>query len=183
MPEERDERDRGQEEEDAVWQQLVASFDDEPAEDASWPEAEGLAEDDDFRDDDAGDDDALGFDNGVNTTRSIVIATGPVHKPSDTGPRELGPRDFEPDEEDEGHFVPPPPPPLPKLDTTSKFAWLAVLGGPLLLFVMVLLRQEITWWMTTLGVGGFLGGFATLVARMGNGDEDEDDDPHGGAVV
>ena len=23
-----------------------------------------------------------------------------------------------------------------------------------------------TWWLTTLGIGGFLGGFATLVARM-----------------
>ncbi|MFC0597143.1 hypothetical protein [Streptomyces palmae] len=102
-----------------------------------------------------------------------------------------GPRDWQPaepseddfDETDEGHFVPPDPP-LPQLDITARFAWLAVLGGPLLLLVVVLFRLEMTWWMATLGVGGFLGGFATLVMRMKSGDdEDEDEDPGRGAVV
>ncbi|WP_329386543.1 hypothetical protein OG625_28125 [Streptomyces sp. NBC_01351] len=94
-----------------------------------------------------------------------------------------GPRDHTPPEskEDEGHFVPPEPE-LPEADTTSKFAWLAVVGGPVLLLLAVLLQWEMTWWLTTLGVGGFLGGFATLVARMAQGDED-DDDPGRGAVV
>ncbi|GFH35068.1 hypothetical protein [Streptomyces pacificus] len=101
-----------------------------------------------------------------------------------------GPRDYtiaEPsgegsDDGDEGHFVPPEPPPLPEADTTAKFAWLAVIGGPVLLLFAVILRWDMTWWLTTLGVGGFLGGFATLVARMSHGD-DEDDDPGRGAVV
>ncbi|MEV0227305.1 hypothetical protein [Streptomyces sp. NPDC050704] len=102
-----------------------------------------------------------------------------------------GPRDYttpEPveedfDEDDEGHFVPPEPPPLPAADTTAKFAWLAVIGGPILLLLAVLLGWDMTWWLATVGIGGFLGGFATLVARMG-GDEDEDeDDPGRGAVV
>lgn len=84
--------------------------------------------------------------------------------------------------DDEGHFVPPEPPPLPEADTTTRFAWLAVLGGPLLLLLAVLLGWEMTWWLTTLGIGGFLGGFATLVARMNDGDED-DEDPGRGAVV
>ncbi|MET9698267.1 hypothetical protein ABZY31_15255 [Streptomyces sp. NPDC006529] len=84
---------------------------------------------------------------------------------------------------DEGHFVPPEPPPLPSGDPTSRFAWLAVVGGPLLLLVAVLLQWEMTWWLTTLGIGGFLGGFATLVARMASGDDDEDDHPGRGAVV
>ncbi|KOG86630.1 membrane protein, partial [Streptomyces varsoviensis] len=43
--------------------------------------------------------------------------------------------------------------------------------------------QELTWWITTLGVGGFLGGFATLVIRMKDSDDEEDDDPGRGAVV
>ncbi|NGO49156.1 hypothetical protein [Streptomyces ureilyticus] len=102
-----------------------------------------------------------------------------------------GPRDYqapEPSEEDfdaddEGHFVPPEPPPLPAADTTAKFAWLAVLGGPLLLLLAVLLGWHMTWWLTTLGIGGFVGGFGTLVLRMHPGDEDEDDDPGRGAVV
>ncbi|MFD7141628.1 hypothetical protein [Streptomyces sp. NPDC059919] len=95
-----------------------------------------------------------------------------------------GPRDHtpaEPDEADEGHFVPPEPE-LPEADTTAKFAWLAVVGGPVLLLVAVLLQWEMTWWLTALGIGGFLGGFATLIARMSQGD-DEDDDPGRGAVV
>ncbi|MEU7012803.1 hypothetical protein [Streptomyces sp. NPDC046385] len=115
----------------------------------------------------------------------------------------LGPRDYsvaEPDEapegtkgkgrkgaedSDEGHFVPPEPPPLPEADTTTKFAWLAVVGGPVLLLLAVLLQWDMTWWLTTLCVGGFLGGFVTLVARMKHDDEDEDgfDDPGRGAVV
>ncbi|MFY4720544.1 hypothetical protein [Streptomyces sp. LaBMicrA B280] len=102
----------------------------------------------------------------------------------------VGPRDHrapEPseddfDEDDEGHFVPPEPPPLDTGDTTSKFAWLGVVGGPILLLLAVLLGWDMTWWLTTLGIGGFLGGFATLVARMRT-DEDEDDDPGRGAVV
>ncbi|WP_433855938.1 hypothetical protein [Streptomyces kronopolitis] len=102
----------------------------------------------------------------------------------------VGPRDWNAaegsdddlDESDEGHFTPPEPPPLPQADVTAKFAWIAVLGGPLLLVTMVLLQQPVTWWITLLGIGGFLGGFATLVARMKNDDED-DDLPGSGAVV
>ncbi|MFG3103210.1 hypothetical protein ACGFZL_22190 [Streptomyces sp. NPDC048182] len=102
----------------------------------------------------------------------------------------VGPRDHSPAEpsdddlgaDDEGHFVPPEPPPLPDGDTTARFAWLGVLGGPVLLLLAVLLGWEMTWWLTTLSIGGFLGGFATLVVRMRPGDE-EDDDPGRGAVV
>ncbi|MFB7596275.1 hypothetical protein [Streptomyces sp. NPDC056160] len=101
-----------------------------------------------------------------------------------------GPRDYAPDEpsdddfgsDDEGHFVPPEPPPLPDADATAKFAWLGVIGGPVLLLLAVLLGWDMTWWLTTLGIGGFVGGVATLVARMNPGDED-DDDPGRGAVV
>ncbi|POX60337.1 hypothetical protein C3492_28220 [Streptomyces sp. Ru62] len=102
----------------------------------------------------------------------------------------IGPRDYtapEPsdddfDEDDEGHFVPPEPPPLPTTDTTARFAWLGVVGGPVLLLLAVLLGWDMTWWLATLGIGGFLGGFVTLVTRMRTDDE-EDDDPGRGAVV
>lgn len=57
-----------------------------------------------------------------------------------------------------------------------------MVGGPVLLLLAVLLQWEMTWWLTTLGIGGFLGGFATLVARMAH-DDDEPDDPGRGAVV
>ncbi|MFB6808133.1 hypothetical protein [Streptomyces sp. NPDC056387] len=112
---------------------------------------------------------------------SVVFAPGVGVGANSTvaGPRDHTPA--EPDEKDEGHFVPPEPE-LPPADTTAKFAWLAVVGGPVLLLVAVLLQWDMTWWLTTLGIGGFLGGFATLVARMSQGD-DEDDDPGRGAVV
>ncbi|MFF4419468.1 hypothetical protein ACFY04_01525 [Streptomyces sp. NPDC001549] len=111
---------------------------------------------------------------------SVVFAPGVGM----SGPRDHSPAEPEDDDltpADEGHFVPPEPE-LPPADTTSKFAWLAVVGGPVLLLLAVLLQWEMTWWLTTLGIGGFLGGFATLVARMQH-DEDDDDDPGRGAVV
>ncbi|MFG3035553.1 hypothetical protein ACGFYZ_01490 [Streptomyces sp. NPDC048330] len=107
------------------------------------------------------------------------------------GVRPAGPRDYSPTEPDdgpggadEGHFVPPEPPPLPEADVTTRFAWLAVVGGPVLMLVAVLLQWDMTWWLTTLCIGGFLGGFATLVGRMKHDDDDDGfDDPGRGAVV
>ncbi|MFB7392822.1 hypothetical protein [Streptomyces sp. NPDC056191] len=107
------------------------------------------------------------------------------------GVRPAGPRDYSPAEpddgpggSDEGHFVPPEPPPLPDADVTTRFAWLAVVGGPVLMLVAVLLSWDMTWWLTTLCIGGFLGGFATLVGRMKHDDDDDGfDDPGRGAVV
>ncbi|WP_405981050.1 hypothetical protein [Streptomyces sp. NBC_00158] len=113
---------------------------------------------------------------------SITFAPGvgagvPVPTPAQ------GPRDHTPAEPaDEGHFVPPEPE-LPEADTTAKFAWLAVIGGPVLLLLAVLFQWDMTWWLTTLGIGGFLGGFATLIARMSGGEDEDDDDPGRGAVV
>ncbi|MFF4738046.1 hypothetical protein ACFY2W_19495 [Streptomyces sp. NPDC001262] len=162
--------------EEAAWQQLVAAYGEQPdPEKGLWP--------------------ATGGENAP--------AEGTATKPEPERPEQperpgsfivyapgVGPRDWTTpsapaaaEQEEEGHFVPPEPPPLPTGDVTSRFAWIAVLGGPLLLLVMVLLRQELTWWITTLGVGGFLGGFATLVLRMRDSDGDDDDDPGRGAVV
>ena len=116
--------------------------------------------------------------NGIRTVHGVVMMTDAFGDPPQPGPRDYSLAD---DDEDEGHFVPPPPPPLPQVDPVTKIAWIAVLGGPLLLFAMVLFQQPVSWWMIVLGVGGFLGGFATLVARMP--DDEDDEDPTGGAVV
>ncbi|MFF2849488.1 hypothetical protein ACFVT5_24605 [Streptomyces sp. NPDC058001] len=109
---------------------------------------------------------------------SVAFAPG-VGGPRDYTAPEPSDDDF--DSDDEGHFVPPEPPPLPAADVTAKFAWLAVLGGPLLLLLAVLFGWEMTWWLATVGIGGFLGGFGTLVMRMRP--DDDDDDPGRGAVV
>ncbi|MFI0778812.1 hypothetical protein [Streptomyces sp. NPDC021212] len=120
------------------------------------------------------------LDKGDKPVGSFIVYA-PGVGPRDWDAEEPSESDF--DETDEGHFVPPEPPPLPESDTTSRFAWLGVLGGPLLLLGVVLFRVEMTWWITTLGVGGFLGGFVTLVMRMKESDDEEDDDPGRGAVV
>jgi hypothetical protein len=159
--------------EDAAWAALVAGYDREPGPDAvaAWPEAENVP------DAPAGADPQppgpAAKDAPPPATRSIVIH-----------PVISGPRDYEPaDDDEDAHFVPPEPPPLPESDVTTKFAWIAVLGGPLLLLGFVLFQIDLTWWAVTLGIGGFLGGFGTLVARMRPGGEDDDDLPGGGAVV
>ncbi|WP_330457300.1 hypothetical protein OIB37_10580 [Streptomyces sp. NBC_00820] len=108
------------------------------------------------------------------------VSFAPGIGPRDHSAPEASEDDF--DEDDEGHFVPPEPPPLPAADTTARFAWLGVVGGPVLLLLAVLLGWEMTWWLTTAGIGGFLGGFVTLVTRMRT-DEDDDEDPGRGAVV
>lgn len=127
-------------------------------------------EQDQAADDDRGDGEQPA-DGGQGIRTFTVYAAG-------TGPRDWRPAE---DEEGEGHFVPPEPPPLPKLDTTARLAWLAVLGGPALLFGAVIFQIPMDWWMITVGVGGFLGGFGTLVARMR--DDEDFDDPGRGAIV
>lgn len=179
--------------EDAVWKAIVEGYGEEPAdppgakpfksvEDLALLEPETnetpgstsgdtknpTAPDDP---DDSGSKKALGG--------SVSFAPG-VGGPRDHAPPEASDDDLGHD--DEGHFVPPEPPPLPTADVTAKFAWLAVMGGPLLLLLAVLLGWQMTWWLTTLSIGGFLGGFGTLVSRM-KGDDEEDDDPGRGAVV
>ncbi|MFI1965505.1 hypothetical protein ACH429_15560 [Streptomyces pathocidini] len=196
--------------EDAAWAAIVAGYGKEPA-DSESPDAEsGLlggqsgdeatsqAEGCDGEGAGAGASDAENSDAGDrDAENSNAEARDAEEKPSpaDAGlpplgssvtviPALTGPRDWSiPHDEDEGHFVPPEPPPLPQGDTTAKFAWLAVLGGPLLLLLTVLLRWDMTWWITTLGIGGFLGGFATLIARMKDDDDEDHNDPGRGAVV
>ncbi|MFG2529458.1 hypothetical protein [Streptomyces sp. NPDC048516] len=146
---------------------------------AKGPEAKGPeAEDPEAEDPEK---DKAGDGKGDVLRPGSFVVFAPGIGPRNWSPSEPSDNDF--DETDEGHFTPPEPPPLPETDVTAKFAWIAVLGGPLLLVVMVLLQQPVTWWSSLLGIGGFLGGFATLVARMKNDDEDDNDLPGSGAVV
>ncbi|MEU6124322.1 hypothetical protein [Streptomyces sp. NPDC047123] len=176
--------------EDAAWRAIVAGYGEEPAdppgakpfkavEDLALLETEtnGPAGGPATKDPAGG----SGDDKGDKPLGSSVSFAPGVGGPRDYTTPEPAESDF--DADDEGHFVPPEPPPLPEADVTAKFAWLAVLGGPLLILLAVLLGWQMTWWLTTLGIGGFLGGFATLVVRMGGGDDEEDDDPGRGAVV
>ncbi|MDG4863981.1 hypothetical protein P8605_38165 [Streptomyces sp. T-3] len=173
--------------EDAAWAAIVAGYGDEPVDPPGAKPFKSV-------------EDLAGLVAEANGVKEAVDDPKPESTPDEDAPKSVagsitfapgvGPRDYEAPEasdddlgpDDEGHFVPPEPPPLPAADATAKFAWLAVIGGPVLLLLAVLLGWQMTWWLTTLGIGGFVGGFATLVMRM-QGDDEEDDDPGRGAVV
>ncbi|WP_327298116.1 hypothetical protein [Streptomyces sp. NBC_01197] len=178
--------------EEAVWAAIVAGYGEEPADPAGTKPFKSV-------------EDLALLEDGVNADRTREPETGKpdpdaapdpasgtgrplgssvVFAPGVGGPRDHSlaqPSDDDLDASDEGHFVQPDPD-LPEADVTAKFAWLAVVGGPVLLILAVVLGWDMTWWLATLGIGGFLGGFAALVMRMGPGDDDEDD-PGRGAVV
>ena len=81
---------------------------------------------------------------------------------------------------DEEGYVPPEPPPLGIGDPLSRMAWAGVLGAPLFfLFAAVFWRSAPTILVLT-AVGAFVAGFATLVARLPDRRDDDEDD---GAVV
>lgn len=87
-----------------------------------------------------------------------------------------------PPNEDDDHYVPPVPPPLPRLDPVAKGAWLALFGGPLYLLIAVMASWQVPDWAAFCAVAAFVGGFATLVVRMGDRPP-RDSGPDDGAVV
>lgn len=169
--------DRAARDEETIWAEIVASFDmDITSDDAAppWPEEEDLPR---APDDDAGKD---GQDEENGQDRSGRLPTARVIKSED---ELLDEDDLDEDDEDEdgdeGHFVPPPPPPLPSADPATKAAWLALFGGPLYLLIAAVLSWQVPGWVAFLAVAAFVGGFVTLVLRMGDDPRDPDD----GAVV
>ncbi|MEU6815192.1 hypothetical protein [Streptomyces sp. NPDC046860] len=189
--------------EDAAWRAIVAGYGDEPPdppgsrpfraiEDLAllekYPEPDGNGAGDEGEEEDESEKAGTGPEKAapagpLGSSVTFAPGVGPRdHSPAEPEGKDAG-ADGDDGEDDEGHFVPPEPPPLPVADTTAKFAWLGVVGGPVLLLLAVLLGWEMTWWLTTLSIGGFLGGFVTLVARMRTDEDDGDDGPGRGAVV
>ncbi|MGA5816442.1 hypothetical protein ACPC54_01070 [Kitasatospora sp. NPDC094028] len=173
--------ERSQAEQDEIFAALVAQFDD-PVDlnNPNWPEIENLRAQNELKG---------GYKDGDRKADPDDLADlAPQPRPRSGRPvlpaANSGPRDFELAEDgDDDHFVPPEPPPLPTGDVTSRFAWLAVLGGPALLLVDAVVWQEVSGWPAWVGITAFLGGFVTLVARMKDRDDDEPEDPNHGAVV
>ncbi|MGR6921659.1 hypothetical protein ACU635_46075 [[Actinomadura] parvosata] len=150
-----------QSDEDEVWRQIVASFNDTAERDSAdqpWPDSENLP---------------------AEPTRRVVKPSEeePAHDVSpgsldslDDGPLlDRGDGDGEGEDEDEGHFEPPPPPPLPKLDLPTKLAWVALFGGPAYLLVAAMASWHMEGWALFTAVAAFIGGFVALVVRMGDG--------------
>ncbi|GAA2578244.1 hypothetical protein SMC26_28520 [Actinomadura fulvescens] len=146
--------------EEAIWAEIVAGFDATHEGDrVPWPDQENLRDEREPADE--------GDDRTGRLPRARVIKSADEYED-----------DF-PEPDDDGHFVPPPPPPLPSADPLTKGAWIALVGGPVYLLITVVLNWEVPGWAAFLAVAAFIGGFVTLVLRMG----DEPRDPDDGAVV
>jgi len=87
-----------------------------------------------------------------------------------------------PSASDEENFVPPVPPPLPPLDPVAKGAWVGLFGGPAYLLIATMAGWAVPGWAAFLAVAAFVGGFATLVIRMGDRPP-RDSGPDDGAVL
>ncbi len=146
--------------EDAIFAEIVAGFGKTPT-DVSWPDEENLGpgNDSDDRQDSTG---------RLPTARVVYYSETPAPK-----------EDF-PEPDDEGHYEPPPPPPLPTGDPVTRLAWLCLVGGPLYILATVVFRWQSPGWAAFFAVAAFIGGFVTLVLRMGDEPRDDDDD---GAVI
>jgi len=199
--------DAGPEDDDAVFAELVAAFD-RPVDltDKAWPDREDLDLDlglglgtpgaGGLPDTGAGPGagaatagtDGRTADRGAGSGGGAGVGGGGLAgltpRAPTTSRRGNGPRDWMlADDEDDDHFVPPEPPPVPRGSTPTRLGWAAVAAAPLLLIAVTVSGMDVGGWWAVLAGLLFVGGFATLVSRLKDDRDDEDDDPHHGAVV
>jgi hypothetical protein len=92
------------------------------------------------------------------------------------------PRSYTPPEEDDEPYVPAPLSPPAGLDSISKAALAGVIGGPgYLLVASIFLHWTISAEAALIAVAAFVGGFVTLVVKLGDRPSRDDDDD--GAVL
>lgn len=147
-----------QSDEDEVWRQIVASFNDTAERDSAdqpWPDSENVPVEQARR--------------VVKPSEAEMDAAAEARGDAGAAAEDTGDAPTPDGEEDEGHFVPPPPPPLPKLDVVTKVAWVALFGGPAYLLVAAMAGWRMEGWVLFTAVAAFIGGFVALVVRMGDG--------------
>lgn len=92
------------------------------------------------------------------------------------------PRSYTPPEENDEQYIPAPLPPPARLDPISKAAVAGVVGGPgYLLVASVFLHWSVSPTAAFVAVAAFIGGFVTLVVKLGDRPRRGDDDD--GAVL
>jgi hypothetical protein len=172
--------------EEAAWRELIEHYTAPAVPDRGetpWPERENLEPPSGGRqapDPGPDTDPALGGGLADDTDPALAIDFGP-----DLGARIVRPArptPPPPDDDDDDHFIPPPPPPLPRLDPVAKGAWIALFGGPGYLLLAIMIGWYVPGWAAFCAVGAFIGGFATLVLRMGDRPP-SDSGPDDGAVL
>jgi hypothetical protein len=162
---------------EAAWRDLVARFDAPaaPAADvaAPWPAAE------DVPDQEATPaDPSTAPDQPAQRPAGIIVPIDRTRVIKPAG----DPRSYSPPEEEDEPYVPEPLPPPAKLDAATKAAWAGVIGGPgYLLIATIVLHWTISGVSAFAAVAAFVGGFVTLVIKLGDHSRGDDDD--NGAVL
>jgi hypothetical protein len=87
-----------------------------------------------------------------------------------------------PEPPDDDHFVPPDPPWQRADNPVTRYGWIALLGGCLLLLVPALIGATLSSGWLLIAVAAIAGGFITLVLRMKDSPP-TDSGPDDGAVV
>jgi hypothetical protein len=160
---------------DHTWAELVESFHASPDDDVRrWPAAEDLPPDPERADDGTGD--HREGEHG-DSFHDASVTLGPL-PPLRGRPPVLENESGEDDPSD--HFVPAPPPPIPRGDTVSRFAWSGVIAFPAVLLLAAVMQWSPPDPVLVVLVMGFVGGFATLIARM---HPSHPHDPGDGAVL
>jgi len=187
---------------EAAWRDLIAHFDDPAGPEigeAPWPASENVTGP------------ARGPGPGTGSTTEAPapapdVAAGPGQPPAADGssgygdrPRDMpgifipvdrtrvirhagDPRSYSPPDDEDDKYIPEPLPPPGKLDPVSKGAWLAVVGGPAYLVIAGLfLHWPISATAAFIAIAAFVGGFVTLVVKLGDHPRRDDDDD--GAVL
>jgi len=173
---------------EAAWRDLIAHFDDPAAARADqrpWPSQEDLPDSSAAESGQPGQKDAAGAPPGS----PAGLPGGPPPSGSLPPPDRIkvapylgGPRSYVPAEEEDERYVPVPLPPPARLDSVSKAAWVAVIGGPgYLLVVSLFLHLAVSPAAAFVAVAAFVGGFVTLVVKLGDHSRRDDDDD--GAVL
>ncbi len=141
---------------DAQWERIVAHWDDS-ASDVPHEQVEA----------------SLDEARPASAPPTDAVDNSPEHRPGDD-PVETGWRSYEPAPEDD-HWEPPAPAPLPPpQDGTFWAALVGLVGGPVLLFAVAILRPDYGTWWALLAVAVTVAGFALLVRRGGVHRDDDD---------
>lgn len=168
---------QGASNEEAAWQALVAHYQELAGEDggpAPWPDREDLPGSV-TRETDSDPEHSRLPPAGGDLIPGVIPAPPQARIARPAVPAPL-PAD------DDDHYVPPDPPPLPRLDPVSKGAWAALFAGPAYLLAAVTAGWAIPDWAGFCSVAAFVGGFTTLVIRMGDRPP-TDSGPDDGAIV
>ena len=88
----------------------------------------------------------------------------------------------QPYDDPEDHFVPPDPAPLPPASPGTKYGWVALLGGLVLLVVPALFGHAIGTGLLFIAIAAIVGGFLTLVLRLKDRPPDDTDSDNGAVV-